>query len=406
MRVAILGVGGLGRTLASELRGDRRVTSLLLVDQLGERARVLTGIPGRVPIEAKQLNVENRVALAKALEGVDVIVNATLPRYNLRIMEAALQVHANYLDIGAMGPREPGDTPGVLDQIAMGAAFETAGLTALVSMGLDPGISNAMARAAVDRFDSIDAIRIRASDVITQPGTGSFPLFSRETFLSNVLARPSVWLDRSLQEREPLSEPEDFAFPLPVGARRTYLVSHEEVATLPRFLGKPIARVDYKYALDANLVRALVALDRLQMLTDTRTIRLGNQMVPFRRALLAAFPEPSALVLPLEGATAMTVEVEGRRGDELLVRRGDVTMRHSESNRRRSTTAAYYLNAVAAAIGLGMIADKATPGPGVHPPEVLDPARIFAEWSHRDLPMTWSERTAPGQVPPPAAATT
>src|SRR5207237_10266111 len=40
MRVAILGVGGLGRTLASELRADRRVTSLLLTDQFGERARV------------------------------------------------------------------------------------------------------------------------------------------------------------------------------------------------------------------------------------------------------------------------------------------------------------------------------------------------------------------------------
>src|SRR5439155_1407962 len=48
MRVAILGVGGLGRTLASELRGDPRVTSLLLIDLFGERARVLTGIRGRV----------------------------------------------------------------------------------------------------------------------------------------------------------------------------------------------------------------------------------------------------------------------------------------------------------------------------------------------------------------------
>ncbi|TLZ73914.1 MAG: hypothetical protein E6K06_01895 [Methanobacteriota archaeon] len=48
MRVAILGVGGLGRTLASELRTDPRVSSLLLIDEFGERARVLTGIRGRV----------------------------------------------------------------------------------------------------------------------------------------------------------------------------------------------------------------------------------------------------------------------------------------------------------------------------------------------------------------------
>src|SRR5438477_503281 len=113
MRVAILGVGGLGRTLASELRANRRVTSLLLTDQFGERARVLTGIPGRVSIEAAQLNVENHVALRKALAGADIVVNTTLPRYNLRIMDAALEVGANYLDIASAGSPEPGATPGV-----------------------------------------------------------------------------------------------------------------------------------------------------------------------------------------------------------------------------------------------------------------------------------------------------
>src|SRR2546425_5937503 len=101
MRVAILGVGGLGRTLASELRADRRVTSLLLTDQFGERARVLTGIPGRVLIEATQLNVENHVALGRAIKGADIVVNTTLPRYNLRIMEAALVAGADYPGIAA-----------------------------------------------------------------------------------------------------------------------------------------------------------------------------------------------------------------------------------------------------------------------------------------------------------------
>src|SRR5205809_350101 len=121
MRVAILGVGGLGRTLASELRGDPRVTSLLLIDQFGERARVLTGIRG------------------------------------------------------------------------------------LVSMGLDPGISNAMARSAAERLDTVDAIRIRSGGVAALPGYTSFPLYSREVFLSYVLTPPTVWLDGALQDRAPLS---------------------------------------------------------------------------------------------------------------------------------------------------------------------------------------------------------
>src|SRR2546430_4575079 len=116
MRVAILGVGGLGRTLASELRADRRVSSLLLTDQFGERARVLTGIPGRVSIEATQLNVENHAALERAIKGADIVVNTTLPRYNLRIMEAALVAGAHYLDIASAGPLDPGAQPGSFRQ--------------------------------------------------------------------------------------------------------------------------------------------------------------------------------------------------------------------------------------------------------------------------------------------------
>src|SRR5947199_56587 len=176
-------------------------------------------------------------------------------------------------------------------------------------MGFDPGISNVMARDAAEPFEAIDAIRIRAGDLVPA-GAGLLPLSSREAFLANVLARPTVWLENELRVRDPLSEPENFPFPAPVGTQRTYLIAHEEVETLPRFLGKPIGRVDYKHALHPDVVRALVSLDRLGLLSDFRMIRVGNQMVSFRRALLAAFPEPSARVLPLQGATALTVEIE------------------------------------------------------------------------------------------------
>src|SRR5207247_8745576 len=84
-------------------------------------------------------------------------------------------------------------------------------------------------------------------------------------------------LDDGLAAREPLSEPEDFPVPAPVGVQRTYLVSHEEVETLPRFLGKPVGRVDYKHALHPDVVRALISLDRLGLLSDSRMIRVGNR---------------------------------------------------------------------------------------------------------------------------------
>ena len=84
---------------------------------------------------------------------------------------------------------------------------------------------------------------------------------------------------------------------------------------------------------------------------------------------------------------------EGDSGREL--RSTPHALRHQEAARRRKTTAVYYLTSVAAAIGVAMIAEGALPGPGVYPAEVLDPARVFAEWAARDLPIERSESVVP-----------
>src|SRR5207245_5684443 len=108
------------------LQADRRESSLLRPGPFGERARVLTGIAGRVSIVATQLNVENHAALERAIKGADIVVNTTLPRYNLRIMEAALVAGAHYLDIASAGPLEPGAQPGIFAQLARADEFKSA----------------------------------------------------------------------------------------------------------------------------------------------------------------------------------------------------------------------------------------------------------------------------------------
>lgn len=392
VRVAILGVGGLGRTLASELRADPHVSSLLLVDRRGDRARVLSGIQGRVPIEAAQVNVENTAVLARSLRGADLVINAILPKYNLGIMQAALAAGASYMDVAATGPSKPGGEPGVFEQLRLDDAFKAAGRVALLEMGLDPGMTNVLAREAAGGLETIDAIRIRSGGTARLPGFSNFPLYSREAFLDDFLVAPTVWKDGKLVEREPMSDEEEFAFPAPVGPQRTYLQSHEEVKTLPRFLGKPVGRVDFKYGLDPNLAQAILALNRLGLLKESKTIRVGGVVASFRKVLLEALPEPSALMMPLEGAKAVSLEVEGTSQGAKVVERRDIVITHQEANRRRSTTAVYYLTAMALAVGVILLAEKAVPRQGVIVPELLDPARVLKEWEGRGLPVSRSRR--------------
>jgi saccharopine dehydrogenase (NAD+, L-lysine-forming) len=400
MRVAILGVGGVGRTLAAELRSDPRITSLLLIDKIGERARVLSGMKGRVPIEAKGLAVDDRQVLAQALRGCAVVVNATLPKYNFTVMGAAVEAGVHYVDVAATGPTTPGGRWGILAQLDMSDTFRAAGLQALLSMGLDPGMSNVIAKDLASRLETVDAVRIRSGGLVKLPGFTAFPLYSREAFLEDALLKPTVWKDGALIEHPILGEEEGFEFPPPVGRQTTYLMSHEEVKTLPLHLGKPVRRVDFKYALNPHLVRAILSLHELGLLDDRRTVRVGGQAIGFRKVLLGAFPEPSALVAPLEGTKAVAIEVEGLRGSVPTVVRGDIVMSHAEANRRRSTTAVYYLTAVAAAIGVVLIREGGLPGAGVHPPEALDAARVYREWEARGLTVAFSERRAGAEVAP------
>src|SRR3972149_4227584 len=160
MRVGIIGLGGGGGVLATELRDARRVASLLLMDKSAAAIRALASALGRKGLDTKQVDANRREAVAKAIRGCDVVVNAALSECNLTVMRAALDEGVAYLDVAATGP----------PRIRNGKAFP--------------------------RF---------------------VPLYSREAFFSDVRIRPTVWQDGRLEDREPLSEEEAQAFPPSLG---------------------------------------------------------------------------------------------------------------------------------------------------------------------------------------------
>src|SRR3989442_2393701 len=148
-----------------------------------------------------------------------------------------------------------------------------------------------------------------------------------------------------------------------------FLVSHEEVKTLPRSLGKPVRRVDFKQAFHRELIEAVLSLKRLALLAEDRKITIGLARVPFRRAFLQALPEPSALVHPVGGAKALSVEAEGTAGGTRKVERRDIVMDHREAGRRAAITARVdFPTAPAAAWGPPIGRGGASPAPARSPP--------------------------------------
>lgn len=399
MRVGIVGTGGVGTILAQELESNRDVSSLLLLDRSEKALVAAKSFLSRVQADRVRADASRRTTLVRAIRDCDVVVNTSRPEYNIGIMSAALEVGADYLDVAATGPQRPGGLPGILEQLELHDRFHDAGRRALLSMGLDPGMSNVMAREASDRLDVIDEIRIRSGGTVSVRDHGRFPrfvpLYSRNAFFSDIRIRPTIWQAGHLEDRDPLSEEEEYEFPAPVGTQRTYLVAHEEVKTLPRFLRKPVRRVDFKYAINPDLANALRALGNLGVLTDSQKIRIDRQTVPFRTVFESVFPEPATVARRLIGTKCLTVDVLGLRGGVPKLIRESIVLSHPEAAKRRRTTAVYYLTAVAASIGVELISRAGLSAAGIYPSETLDPGRVFEAWAMRGLTIDRTEQSLP-----------
>lgn len=394
MKVAVLGTGGLGRIITLELASDQRVSEIVLVDKRGDRSRALKTLGKAATISAVEADVTDRGAMRRVLAGADVAVNATLPDYNLTVMEACFEAGCGYVDCAGCSPATGGEKRGVLEQLSVDPRWEERGIAAIISMGSDPGISNIMARVASERLATIDRISIRKA-ATGEKGTEGFPLYSREIFLRDALSRPVIWNGEALLEQDPVSGEEAYEFPPPIGRRVVHHYYHEEVLTLPSRLGKPIGWVDYKGDINIELVRGIHALNALGLLSPDRKIKIGVAQVAFRDAFLASIPEPSTLIEPMGGALGIVVEVHGTKVDRTKgTIRASLVVEHREANRRRGTTAERFLAAAASAAGAVMIATKRIPRAGVLAPEELLPNAILPELEARGVTFQLTEVAA------------
>ena len=394
MKVAVLGIGGLGRILALELASDARVTEIVLADKRGDRSRALRSIGRGASVTSLAVDVSQPGPLRGALTGVDIAINATLPDFNLAVMDACREAGCSYIDPWGLSPVAPGETPGVLAQLDRDSAWRARGVTAVVSMGSDPGLSNIMARVAADRLQTVDEIRILKAAA----GAGEiegYPLYSRSVFLRDALSPPAIWDGSKIAPQPFVSGEEDYVFPDPVGRRRLYHFYHEEVLTLPQRLGRPVGRVVYKHDINPEIVRAIVSLDTLGLLREDKRLQVGGGRVAFRDAFLGTFPEPSTFVGPLPGTMAIVAEVSGVKSDGSRARiRASYLLDHREANRRRGTTAERYVTAAAVGSAASLMIGKKIPRTGVLAAEELPMDVLLPELAAKGVTFRVEESAA------------
>jgi saccharopine dehydrogenase-like NADP-dependent oxidoreductase len=395
MRILLVGAGGVGDAIAKIAARRDFFEAMIVSDYDVARAeRTIAWIESRhgpqgarfVAARVDASDPDSVAALARE-HSVTHVMNAVEPKFVPTVFAGALAAGANYLDM-AMSlsephPLRPHEQTGIKlgdDQFAQSGGWESAGLLALVGMGVEPGLSDVLARYALDHlFASIDELGTRdGANLVVHDEAGReifAPSFSIWTTIEECLNPPVIWeKDRGWYTTEPFSEPEVFDFPEGIGPVECVNVEHEEVLLMPRWLDA--RRVTFKYGLGAEFIGVLRTLNRLG-LDSTEPVRVrsaaGPVLVAPRDVVAAALPDPATIGPRMSGKTCAGVWVTGTGKDG---RPREAYLYHVSDN--AWTMAEYesqcvvWQTALNPVIALELLAGGTWSGSGVLGPEAFD----------------------------------
>jgi len=387
MKISIIGAGVQGSTIAFFLAKNPEVTQIVCSDVSSDRAQRLAKKLRSDKISAEKVDAANIDELLKVTKGVDVVMNATLPKYNLKIMDAALKSGADYVDFAADVPVRVS----ILRELELSHKWKDAGLTAVINQG-GPFVMDVLVRYAADRLDKVDSIRLRFGWKKIPEEKETIPVWeprwSPDVALEEWRPEPIVYENGKFKEVPRFSGVEEYMFPDPVGPMTLSFIEYEPVFTLPRFIGKGVKYVDCKITLDF-LVATLIKMG----FANDKPIEVKGAKVAPKDVLLAMVPPPVETRDKVETGEidflgCYLAEVNGEIAKERITYTMYRSLKGSEVYRKFG--AVWSDVAIPAVVTAIMLAKGEIKIKGVIPPEGLEPKPFLAKLAEKGI--TFQER--------------
>ncbi len=281
MRVLIVGGAGLMsagtvRDLLSQLSSG--ITKVIAADANTDRVAALKKSLPDPRLEIRQFDVTDRSALLALLKDCDICVNGipTFAGFQMHIFEACLEARRTYTDYGGMGVY-------TVRQKAAHDQWKQFGVTAVIGLGSDPGMSNIICRAVADQLDTIDRINLYWAATKNPPESPVLvPPYSVSTLLAEYANPSKQFLNGCLQEVPAQAGTETIDLPAPWG-RTTFIFSqHSEPLTVPFAEGikeKGIREFTWKLSLPHRDHEAWVGLVKAGFRPDDEPITVRGVSV-------------------------------------------------------------------------------------------------------------------------------
>lgn len=400
LRVVLLGAGAVGQVILQELARSPAIGEIVAADADSAALGRLARSPTASRVKLHKVGPGGVEELRPELPTGALAINAASPLLNASLMALAYDCGAHYFDLASAGPKEVTGHPGLPEQLAEHPRWHDQGLLGLPSLGLDPGLSNLLARSLASHCESVEAVRIRSGGTASAEGIPFVPLFAPEVYLEDLMLSPLVYTGGAFRRVEPLSGQEQFEFPPPVGTQSVILLAHEEVYTLPGSIGKGVREVDFKAAVPPAHREIATAAERLGLLRKEPVVVHGASVVP-RELFRALLPSPASLPGRVHGTKVLTVELDGVVQKLPTTLRLSIGLDHDEAFLRARATALSYLTGLIPAIAAELLAEGRLSVRGVLPPEGLDPAPFLERLRADGLEVVQELRAHPMPEKPP-----
>jgi saccharopine dehydrogenase (NAD+, L-lysine-forming) len=363
MKVVQLGCGICGSVCAEHVAKHPKVESLILADMKTSGAERLAKRLNLGNVTIQQVDGTDADELRILLEDKDIVV-ATMPwRLNRLVMDVAIALGMDYVDFGM-----PFDSTGPeFDEYS--DKCEKAGITAMVGMGEEPGISDVLAVHGAARFQRVDEAHIFDGDTASVEGLDFFSSWSPVDLLDETSVPAAVLRDGRIEFIPPLSRRTVYDFPEPVGKLPVYSTNHDETYFMPTAI-KSLKHASFNIGIDDRFAQAATMFREWGLLGKEPVEVRGKKVAPLH-VVAALLPRPEEFASRMKGHTCFVVELTGNMDGKGTKLKLWTMMSHEEAYSLCGTNAGAYLVGTGGAVATEMLIDGEVKEKGIVIPEQL-----------------------------------
>jgi saccharopine dehydrogenase (NAD+, L-lysine-forming) len=398
-KVLVIGAGGVGSVAVHKMAMNSQIFSDVHLasrtkskcDAIAESVKARTG----QTVSTYAIDAEDVPALTDLIKqiGPKLVVNLALPYQDLTIMDACLAAGVDYMDTANYEPKDVAKFE-YHWQWAYQERFKEAGLMALLGSGFDPGVTSVFAmwlkKHKLKTIRTLDILDCNGGD----HGQAFATNFNPEINIREVTAPARHWANGQWVETPAMTIRQNFDFE-GVGPKNMYLMYHEELESLARFVPE-LERARFWMTFGDAYIQHLTVLQNVGMTRIDPVIYNGQEIVPLQ-FLKAVLPEPASLGPTTQGKTNIGDIATG----EALDGSGDKTFYiyqicdHEDAFHETGNQAVSYTTGVPAMIGAAMILTGAWEGEGVFNMEQFDPDPFMDMLNAHGLPWQVKELAGP-----------